>query len=265
VHFRRDWSSAYDVGRKAAAQNLADVAAMGARPTGLVVGLALPPDVAVAWVSELGRGIRDECAAAGAALVGGDMTRAREVVVSAAALGDLEGRAPLTRSAARPGDLVVVAGRLGRSAAGLAVHRSGDPRLLERYAALVAVHRVPTPPYALGPALARAGAHALLDTSDGLLQDLGHVATASGLRLDLEPDALAADVASVAAAAADLGADPWPWVLSGGEDHALAGTVPPGTALPEGVRIIGRAVPGDGGVTVLGREPPAERGWDSYR
>jgi len=265
VHFRREWSTAYDVGRKAAAQNLADVAAMGARPTSLVVGLAVPPNLPVSWVTDLGRGLRDEGGRAGAAVVGGDMTRASQIVVAVTALGDLEGREPVRRSGARPGDLVVVAGRLGRSAAGFALHRVGDEGLLVAYEPLVALHRVPDPPYAAGPALARAGAHALIDTSDGLLQDVGHVAEASGVRVELDPDALAADVAALAECAADLRADPWEWVLAGGEDHALAGTVGDECALPPGVRIIGRVVAGQPEVLVRGHRLPAERGWDSYR
>ena len=119
VHFRRDWSSAYDVGRKAAAANLADVAAMGGTGTALLVGLAAPADLPVAWAEALADGLRDEAALVGAAVVGGDTVTADRIVVSVTALGDLAGRAPVTRSGARPGDVVVLAGRMGRSAAGL--------------------------------------------------------------------------------------------------------------------------------------------------
>jgi thiamine-monophosphate kinase len=83
--------------------------------------------------------------------------------------------------------------------------------------------------------------------------------------VELDPEALADDVAAVSPAARDLDADPWRWVLGGGEDHALAGTVPPGTSLPKGVRVIGRALAGDASISVRGRELPDERGWDSYR
>ncbi|RZS87012.1 thiamine-phosphate kinase [Motilibacter rhizosphaerae] len=265
VHFRRDWSSALEVGRKAAAQNLADVAAMGAVPTSVVVGLAAPADLPVAWAESLADGLRTECAVVSVSVVGGDMTRAGQVVISVTALGDLEGRDPVTRSGARPGDLVVVAGRLGRSAAGLALHLRGDAGLLQRHAELAAAHRVPAPPYAAGPALARAGASALLDTSDGLLQDLGHVARGSGVRLELDAAALEDDVRALAACAEELGEDPWAWVLGGGEDHALAGCVPAGTALPPGVRVVGRVVAGSPEVVVPGVARPGSTGWDSYR
>lgn len=267
VHFRRDWSSAYEVGAKAAAQNCADIAAMGARPTALVVGLAAPADLPVAWAEGLADGLRDEGGRAGAHVVGGDMARSSAVVVSVTALGDLEGRAPLLRGGAGEGDLVVVAGRLGASAAGLALHLSGRADLLERFAALARLHRVPQPDYAAGPALADAGASALLDTSDGLLQDLGHVARASGVLLELDADALGADVAGLEECAAALGADPWEWVLGGGEDHALAGTSPRRRGLPEGVRVVGRvrsAGAGGGRVALLGREMPTSAGWDHY-
>ncbi|MEU8384994.1 AIR synthase related protein, partial [Streptosporangium sp. NPDC048865] len=102
-HFRRDWSSGYDIGRKAAAQNLSDVVAMGADPTGIVVGLGMPADAATGWLDDLTDGFRDECDLVGASVVGGDITRCDLVVVSVTALGDLGGRAPVTRSGARPG------------------------------------------------------------------------------------------------------------------------------------------------------------------
>src|SRR6266550_4116285 len=102
-HFRRDWSTATDVGRKAAAQNLAAIAAMGAVPTGLLFGLACPPDLAVDWVESLADGLRDECAPVGASVLGGDVVRGDVLTLAVTALGDLQGRAPVTRSGARAG------------------------------------------------------------------------------------------------------------------------------------------------------------------
>ncbi|NHC44659.1 thiamine-phosphate kinase [Motilibacter sp. K478] len=267
VHFRRDWSSATEVGRKAAAQSLADVAAMGARPTSIVVGLAAPPALPADWATGLSDGLAAECAVAGAYVVGGDVVRAEEVVVSVTALGDLQGRAPVLRSGARPGDDVVVCGSLGRSAAGLALHLAADRALLERFAELAAVHRVPVPPYPAGPALADAGATALVDVSDGLLQDLGHVAQASGVVLALDAAALEGDVAVLASCASALGGDPWEWVLGGGEEHSLAGAAPAGARLPEGARVVGRVLDASGrspGVVLHGRELPGTLGWDHY-
>ncbi|MGZ4596677.1 MAG: thiamine-phosphate kinase, partial [Actinomycetes bacterium] len=184
-HFRRVWSSASDVGHRAAAANLADIAAMGAVPTALLIGLAAPADLPTEWVLELADGLREECALVGASVVGGDVVRSDTLVVSVTALGDLEGRDPVTRSGARPGDLVAVAGRLGWAAAGLAVLTRGfrSPRVL------VDALRRPAPPYAEGPRAAALGATAMVDVSDGLVSDLRHVAEASGVALVLSSDA----------------------------------------------------------------------------
>ena len=153
-HFRRDWSDAVDIGHKAVAQSLADIAAMGARATGLLVGLGVPADLPVQWTRDLADGMREECALVGASVIGGDVVRSDKVVISVTALGDLEGRAAVTRAGARAGDVVAVAGRLGWAAGGLAVLQRGFrmPRIL------VAAHRRPEPPYALGPLAALAGA-----------------------------------------------------------------------------------------------------------
>ncbi|MQA36043.1 thiamine-phosphate kinase, partial [Modestobacter roseus] len=185
-HFRRDWSSAEDVGHKAAAANLADVAAMGAVPTALLVGLACPADTPAVWLEGVADGMAAECAPFGAAVVGGDTVASApdssSVVLSVTALGDLGGRAPVRRDGARPGDVVAVAGRLGWSACGLAVLRRG----FRAPAAAIAAHRRPTPPYAAGPAAADAGATSMCDTSDGLLADAGHLAADSGVGIDLD-------------------------------------------------------------------------------
>src|SRR5215218_1375674 len=189
-HFRRDWSSAEDIGHKAAAANLADVAAMGGVTTALLVGLACPANTQTAWLEGVAAGLAAECAPLGAAVVGGDLVAAApdsaSVVLSVTALGDLGRRAPVLRSGARPGDVVALAGRLGWSACGLAVLRRGFTSPL----AVVAAHRRPAPPYSAGPAAADAGATAMCDVSDGLLADLGHVATDSGVVVDLDRGAL---------------------------------------------------------------------------
>jgi thiamine-monophosphate kinase len=236
-HFRRDWSSATDVGHKAAAQNLADIAAMGAVPTALLVGLAAPPDLPLQWALELADGMRAECELVGASVVGGDVTRADAVVVAGTALGSLEGRHAVLRSGARIGDVVAVAGRLGWAEAGFAVLTRGfrSPRLL------VGAHRRPEPPYGAGPEAANLGATSLVDVSDGLVADLGHVATASGVGIDLRSGAFeVADTLRDAGSA--LGVDPLRWVLAGGDEHALAATFPAGTALPARWRIVGDVV-----------------------
>lgn len=261
-HFRREWSTAYDVGRKAAAQNLADVAAMGARPTALLVALALPADLPVDWPLELADGLRDECVRVAASVVGGDVVRDERITVSVTALGDLGGRDPVTRGGARPGDVVAVAGHLGWSAAGLALLERGTADRSPEVKALLDAQRHPEPPYDLALDIAAAGASALIDVSDGLVQDLGHVATASGVGIDLDSTALVPD-GQLAEAAAALGQDPVSWVLTGGEDHAFAACLP-GPALPRGWRPIGRVRPGSR-VTLDGREIGGRGGFDHFR
>ncbi|MFC7593101.1 thiamine-phosphate kinase [Nonomuraea antimicrobica] len=261
-HFRRDWSSGYDVGRKAAAQNLSDVAAMGATPTSIVVGLGIPADLPLTWLDELTDGFVDECATVGASVAGGDVTRCDLVVIGVTALGDLGGRAPVTRSGARPGHVVAVTGRLGYAAAGWALLEAGVPVDSPALREAVAGHRRPCPPYAMGPLAAELGASAMLDVSDGFLQDVGHIAEAAGVRVELDPRAFTV-AEPVAAAAKELGADPLEWVLSGGEDHALAATFPPDVRLPASWQVVGRVVEGEG-VLVYGREI-GRRGWDHFR
>lgn len=275
--FRRDWSSAADVGWKAAAQNLADIAAMGAVPTALLVALAAPGATEVQWALGLCEGLAAACAGTGAAVVGGDLSSASQVVVSVTALGNLEGREPLRRNGARPGDLVAVAGPVGSSAAGLELLDRGSPEI---DVGLVAAHRRPRPPYRAGPAAADAGATALLDVSDGLLRDLGRIADASGVTIEIAwsgPGAggLSVDAQTLAAAASALAPDPAAaaavvrrWVLTGGEDHALAGTFPRDVVLPDGYRVVGEVLPrtqGGPSVTVDGvggLDGPG--GWDHF-
>jgi thiamine-monophosphate kinase len=246
VHFRRAWSSAYDVGRKAAAANLADVAAMGARGTALLVGLSAPGDLPVEWALGLADGLRDEAALVGAAVVGGDMVTGDRVVVAVTALGDLAGRPAVRRGGARAGDAVVLAGRLGWSAAGLRLLRDG-----RREGPLVDAHRRPTPPYDAGPHIAAAGATAMCDVSDGLVADAGHLARASGVVVALDAGRLGDEAVEEDD------------VLHGGEDHALLATLPPGVALPPGWRCIGRVSAGRPAVLLDGR-PVEPRGWEHF-
>jgi thiamine-monophosphate kinase len=292
-HFRRDWSGAFDIGAKAAAENLADIAAMGATPTALLVGLATPGDLAVAWAEDLARGLADECARAGASVVGGDVSGADSVMIAVTALGDLAGREPVTRSGARAGDLLAVAGRLGRSAAGLALLEAGIAGTIGPGAAgvteaakaaetagaaatagaagamgavelagLVADHRRPRPPYDAGPEAADVGATSMIDISDGLVADLRHVAEASGVLVDINAERLPPDRALLSAAAV-LGADWLRWMLTGGEDHALAATFPRGTVLPGRWSVIGEVREGTG-VAVNSRSPDGLNGWTHF-
>jgi thiamine-monophosphate kinase len=236
VHFRTDWAPPYDIGRRAAAASLADIAAMGGRTTALVVALSAPPDLAASWALGLADGLRDEAAEVGASVAGGDLARSSQLAIAVTALGTLDGRDPVTRGGAAAGDVVALAGRLGWAEAGLAVLSRGfrSPRVL------VDAYRRPDPPYRAGPAAAASGATAMCDVSDGLVADLGHLATASGVSLEIDSSGLevAVPVQSVAAA---YGVDPLEWVLAGGHDHALVATFPQDSALPEGFALIGSA------------------------
>ncbi len=261
--FRLAWSSGADLGWKAAAVNLADVAAMGARPTGLLVALAMPADTRLSFVRDLAEGLAACCdaLAPGCAVVGGDLTISSTLTIAVTALGSLDGRAPVLRSGARVGDTVALAGSAGVAARGLdllfsrftdaagpiAVDR-GDLDADERKA-LDAQLR-PSPPIALGAAAADAGATAMMDVSDGLALDATRLAAASGVTLALR--------------AAEVGGDPR-WAIDGGEDHALLATFPPRSALPEGFRSIGEVVAAGQHPLLLDGHPRAPRGWDPYR
>ena len=269
--WRDEWSTAHDVGVKVAAQNLADVAAMGAVPTGLLVSLVADPGLAVEWAVDLARGIASVAAEAGAPVVGGDLSSgpAGVVTVTVTALGDLRGRRPVLRSGARVGDVVAVCGSLGWSGGGLALLLGGGavPEAGER---LVRYHRAPRPPWESGPLAADAGATALVDVSDGLVTDLGRVARASGVGIDLSGAVLEERFAAGPLTTCLGPAEALRQVLAGGEEHSLAACFPPGTdlgALPGASWVaVGRVVAaGEGApaVTVDGVVPDA-RGWDHF-
>jgi thiamine-monophosphate kinase len=257
-HFRLDWSAPHDVGRKAIAQNAADIEAMGGRATAFVVGFGAPGDTPTAQVDELVDGMWDEAVRIGAGIVGGDLVSCPLWVVSVTVLGDLAGRAPVLRSGATAGSTVAVAGELGRSAAGYALWHNE----IDDFDELRQRHLVPRPPYGQGAAAAAASAQAMIDISDGLVADLGHVADASGVGIDLSRVGLAADHDALAAAGAAVGADPWAWVLGGGEDHALVACF--ADAVPDGWRIIGRVLDGPAGVLVDGEPWRGYAGWESF-
>lgn len=259
VHFRLDWSSPEQVGRKAVAVNLADVAAMGAVPTAVLAGFGCPPGTPASVIEEMASGMWAEASKAGAGVVGGDMVTSDMLVVSITALGDLEGRAPVTRSGALPGDVIAVCGKLGWSAAGLAVLGRG----FRSPVTVVGAHRAPEPPYSAGAQAARAGASSMVDVSDGLLADLGHIADASNVHIDVRTDLV--DVPQrLTDVATALGADALHWVLTGGEDHALAATFPEPSAVPEGWTTIGTVSRGNG-VTVDRAEYEKPAGWEHWR
>lgn len=262
-HFKREWATARDIGRKAAASNLSDINAMGGTAHSLTVGLGAPAGLPVRWALDLAEGIAEEAALVGASVVGGDLTTASEVVIAITVLGACE-IAPVLRSGAQAGDVLAIAGRQGWAAAGLAVLTRGfrSPR------ALVEAYQRPQPPYAAGLAAAHAGATAMIDVSDGLLADVGHLAHESVVSIDLHRDAfeLADPMHAVGSA---LGVDPMQFVLGGGDDHAIVATFPAGTTLPEGFTLIGSVSGVDAGssavVTVDGAAYDGPRGWSHFQ
>lgn len=256
-HFRREWVGAEDVGHRAAAQNLSDINAMGGRATSLTVGLAAPPDLPVQWVLDLAKGIADEAALVGASVVGGDLTSADQVVVSVTAIGACT-VAPVLRSGAEVGDVLALCGRQGWAAGGLAVLGRGfrSPRVL------VEAYRRPEPPYDAGLVAAEAGATAMLDISDGLLSEAGHVARASGVAIDVRRDAFEVPEPLQAVGAA-LGADPITFILTGGDDHALLAAFPDEASVPDGWTVVGECREGEG-VTVDGEEYEGPSGWSHF-
>ena len=257
-----DWSTGADVGFKTVAQNIADIAAMGGVPSGLLVTLIADPRTSLAWVRDFTAGLARAARDAGVPVVGGDLSSAPEgvLVVSVTALGDCEGRQPVCRSGARAGDVLALCGSLGHSAAGLLLLQRGETW---RAPELVSYHRRPRPPYQQGPAAARSGATSMVDISDGLGRDAGRIARASGVRVELDDGQLVDDVAQLEHA---IGADDARRsVLEGGEEHSLLASFPsdggPG-GLPDGWRRIGHVTAGSGvyrsGVPVIGG------GWDHF-
>ena len=261
VHFRREWSSATEIGRKTVAGAVADLEAMGAYPVALLVSFAAPDDVPAVWAEECVQGLRQEAAKAGLSLVGGDISRARDITLALTVVGEMRGAAPVLRSGARPGDVVALRGRLGLAAAGLAALRRGfrSPRVA------VQAFQCPTPPYGAGAEAAAFGASAMIDVSDGLLADLGHVARASGVVIDLASDKL--EVAEpIQAVAQATGQDALGLVLTGGEDHALVAAFPYGQ-VPATWTVIGRVVDPAGGPAVVlvdGQPWPGAQGWRHF-
>lgn len=261
--FRLAWSTPHDLGWKAAATNLSDVAAMGARPTALVVAIAAPPTTPISVILGIADGLRDGCAelAPGCGVVGGDLSASAALTLSITAFGDLDGRSPVLRSGAREGDVVAHAGRLGDAGIGLGllfrfgVDSDGEPSrahadaVKARYPGYVNAQLAPVPPIHLGPIAAAAGATAMLDVSDGLALDAGRLARASTVGIDFDSAALGDELEPA---------------LGGGEDHGLLATFPPDANLPAGFRRIG-TVTAAAGVVLVDGTPHNQGGWDPYR
>lgn len=260
-HFRLDWSSAADIGHKAAAASMSDINAMGGSPTALLVGLGCPADLESGWLLELADGIAEESGLVGASVVGGDLTSSPTIVISVTVLGVCE-HGVVRRAGARPGDVVALAGRQGWAQAGFAVLARGfrSPR------AVVEAHRRPRPPYPAGPEAARLGVTSMIDVSDGFLQDLGHLAAAGGVAVDVQRERLEVPEPLRAVGAA-MGIDPVHLVLTGGDDYGLVATFPADTELPQVWRQVGRVLTDGeaGAVTVDGQPYPDAAGHQHFR
>lgn len=251
VHFRRDWMSLEQIGRRAAAQNAADIAAMGASAHSAVAAVTIPKDMGKADINSLATGLACGLESYGYSLVGGDLSSGPCLQVAVTVIGDLQGRAPLLRSGAKVGDLVYFSGNLGDSAAGLALlERFGNPdsvksalpeELVQLAQEVISRYQVPTIPACLAAQLASSGAHALMDISDGLSRDGAKIAAASGVVINLQTAQLAKYAQRLAGLAEVLNRDSWDWVLGGGEDHGLLCSAPPGFSVP-GFTPIGEVV-----------------------
>ena len=282
--FRSAWSAPHDLGWKAAMTNLSDVAAMGAKPTALVVAIAAPLETPVSTLLGIADGLRDACALAapGCGVVGGDLSVSSTLTLAVTAFGDLDDRAPVTRSLAHVGDVLAVAGDLGRAGAGLwllfrdgVVERGGSAvpdeararGVREAHPQLVEAQLAPVSPIGLGVQAALAGATAMLDVSDGLVLDARRLAVASGCAVRLDPAAIAREARALNDLDAVVSDHASHFVLAGGEDHALLATFPPGVDLPEGFRRLGEIVDegAAAGPVLLGDTPYSARGgWDPY-
>jgi thiamine-monophosphate kinase len=282
VHFEVGRILPHDLGHKALTVNVSDVAAMGGSPRYAVVSLGLPKDVEAAWVMELYGGMRQAADEYGMSVVGGDTSLADRVTVVVTVTGEVPGGRAVTRAGARPGDRLVVTGPLGAAAAGLRVAAGSTEEVRGRLSteagrALVSAHQRPTARVGEGQELARAGATAMMDLSDGLALDLHRMCRQSdvGARVHLDRVPVAPAVRELAG---DLAADPLDLALHGGEDYELLASLPEGAVEAARERLadrfgtplweIGEVTETEQGVVAVtpeGREEMLEpRGWDHF-
>ena len=222
THFNCQWSGAFEIGRKITAANLADIYAMGATPTYLVVAVTLSGEESMEWISELAQGIKHEASSCGAVVVGGDLARGAIKVISMTALGEVE--KAVTRSGAQVGDSIYVSSLPGWSAAGLASIEKSELSDLESYA--VEEFCSPTLDYSMAVAFANKGAHSMCDVSDALVIQAEQLAQASGVQLVFDSEAfkVSEEFAQLSELAEASGVDVWQWIFAGGEDHVFLAT-----------------------------------------
>ena len=245
-HFHLSWSTGYEVGARVAAQNLADIDAMGGRPTGLVASVVAPRQMDADVFLDVVRGLGDRARQVGAGVVGGDLSAGEKLTISVTAFGYCPGPV-VRRDGALPGDVIAVSGTLGFSYAGLDLLAGGhiDPRArgvgqLGELEPFVRTYRAPDPPLGSGVAAASAGARAMMDLSDGPTADAARIAKASGVVIEFDRPAIEREAWRLQAPALICRADPVKWVLQGGEEHGMIAAFPPDVRLPEGFRVIGQ-------------------------
>jgi thiamine-monophosphate kinase len=222
VHFDLSWHGPVLLGRKAAAVNISDVAAMGGKPIYCLLSLALPTGLADSWSEQFMSGFLAKLNEYGACLIGGDTVKSEKgVVISVTVVGEAVAGEVLLRSTARAGDLVMVSGSLGEAAAGLELCRRGEKEVDGRWRDLLMAHLDPSPETELAKVLAASGlVSAMMDISDGLATDLAHICGESGLAAEVEGGTV--PISTMLREAADtLALEPLNWALSGGEDYRL--------------------------------------------
>ncbi len=248
IHFKREWSTPFQIGAKLTTANLADIFAMGATPKYLLVAAAITEVNNSQTVSELAKGIRSVADKFEVAVIGGDLSRAEKMSLSITALGEISEK-PITRSGAKVGDIVYVSALPGLSAAGLAILTRG----LDRPRYVVEAH--------LNPKLSAPNkliqvATSMCDISDGLVTDASHIASASTVRINLSKNKLisGSDFKDLAELAVELGEQVFDWILTGGEDHFFLATVDPKNAGDELGLEIGVVEAGGGEVLIDGEK-----------
>lgn len=268
--FRTDFSSGFDLGYKAIASNLADVAAMGAKPNAVVVAMVIPKSTKQSWLEDFSLGMQSaiDALAPSCAVVGGDLAAGDSIVIAVTAHGDLAGRQPVLRSGAREGDLVAIAGTLGRAACGLDLLMHPDPTLAASYPEFVDIQLRPSPLIGLALEVAEF-ATAMLDVSDGLSLDAARLAKASGVSIRLDPRELSGFQAVLELAAQSISSrqeqqvSERDWVLHGGEDHSFLFTCAKDHPMPKGCKVIGEVILPGAAPVYLGEIVLEARGWDS--
>lgn len=248
IHFKRQWSTPFQIGAKLTTANLADIYAMGAIPKYLLVAAAITEVNNMDVITELAKGIRSVADKQQVVVIGGDLSKAEKMSLSITALGEMSGR-PITRTGAAVGDLVYLSSLPGLSAAGLAILTRG----LDRPRYVVEAHLNPklTPPFELMKV-----ATSMCDISDGLATDAKHLASSSGVSINFSKELIekAADYKDLAELALELGEDVFDWILTGGEDHFFIATVSASNA-NEALGIqVGRVEKGSGEVLLDGAE-----------